>query len=187
MASQGNHGHPPELGQTIHQYLNQFIGYADAKLAAVIAGSLLVVVTILQVHTASREPSLFIEWLAVGVFSLSSIVGAGGFFPHIEVKARSDFVGKAVSRFPFVPSLVFRSKNQDTTVIFWEGILRYRTPEQYTKAVEAITAREVEQQFAFENFQISRVLHKKYVALQVAVTLFTCGLILTVISLLTSI
>lgn len=187
MTGDGKSSPPSGFSQTVHQYLNQFIGYADAKLGAVIAGNILIAATILQAHAASRGLSFYLGWVAVGVFSLSSIIGSAGFFPHIDIKAVSNHRSKRVSRYLLFPSLLFGSRDKDTSVIFWEGILSHCTPERYGEAVGALTPNDIEQQFAFENFQISRVLHKKYAALQLAVNLFACGLILTVISLFVSI
>ena len=69
-------------------------------------------------------------------------------------------------------------------VIFWEDIRTYPTVEAYQNKLRSMDDQDVEDSYAYQNFYVSRVLHRKHFYIRWAMVVTMLGVLMAVVGLL---
>ncbi|NGP89699.1 Pycsar system effector family protein [Fodinibius halophilus] len=139
----------------VNDYLNFYIRVADAKAAVFLAGDITVGAALAKSTFCSDEAIIF------GAISALSIL-------------ISIFFGAKV----FIPSV--SSKHQG--FIFWENIKNWSSKDRYLSKVQNLSSSEIENQYAKQNWEVSKILSKKHFAIKWGVVTFLVGFLAYVLS-----
>ena len=142
------------FGWNVNQYLNQYISLADTKVSLLVTADLAITVLLLP-NKPPASPLFFpiFYWSALALLVLSTIAGFITFYPRV-------------------------GKKEDSGLLFWRSILSYDGYKGYQKALqENLTqSSKVEDEYARENYHLSKVLKRKNKAIQVSIICFGGGL-----------
>lgn len=124
-------GPPPGFGKDVNDYLNHYVTVADAK-AAVMLG--LSSVTILAVVGQSMPPGWpgTVRLLAVLLFASSLLLSVACLYP--------------------------RSNSGGASLIFWEDVSARQSFSDYHRDTTRLDPSTVEQEYASQNWHVSRIL-----------------------------
>lgn len=146
---------PAGFGKGVNDYLNHYVTVMDAKAGGFLAAALVVLGFI-----AGRKYDLVFclpfHFFASAGFLFSALLSAYCLFPRLP-----------------------RGKNG---VIFWEDIRERGSPEAYSHDIAQIDERACEQQYAWQNYFVSDVLHKKARLMQWAVSVAAISSVFLVIA-----
>jgi hypothetical protein len=62
-------------------------------------------------------------------------------------------------------------------LVFWENILSHKSLDEYKARVFCLTPRQVEAEYASQNFFVSIILHRKYKLLRWSIAFFLAGVL----------
>lgn len=149
------------FGWNVNQYLNQYISLADTKVSLLVTADLAIIVLLLP-NKPPASPLFFpiFYWLALTLLMLSTIAGFITFYPRV-------------------------AKKDDGGLLFWRSILSYdgyngeKGYKGYQKALQddLTESSKVEDEYARENYHLSKVLKRKNKAIQVSIICFGGGLL----------
>jgi hypothetical protein len=143
---------PTGFSKAIHEYLRHYVNVADAKIGAFVTVNIAVVGLILG-HLPTHCAARYVSFTALAILGLSSAAGGWAIFPRLP--------------------------SGGAGLIFWEDIRRFPSADRYAEAVERLQDEaQVDTAFAIENFQVSGVLHRKFVGIQIGLALSALGLVL---------
>jgi len=134
-----------KFGLEINKYLNQYIAIADAKAAGLVTASLtLAGFTYLNLSTYCFSWILTLSYIMYAVcIILCTIV----LFPRLTSRGNS--------------------------LIFWEDIDKnFSSPEKYYMSIKSLNNKKREREYSYQNFYISKILHKKYMAIRISSIIF---------------
>lgn len=145
------------FGAGVHQYLNQLLTLIYSKTTTLLAASM--VLTSLLLSTRLAKTWVGQDFFYVGAvccFALAAITSTIVLFPRLH---HHDADG----------------------LIFWRAILLKKTPEDYHASICALDKATVEEEYAKDNWHISKTIRYKDAMLRCAITLFVCGVSFTVL------
>jgi hypothetical protein len=146
---------PPGYSKGINDYLNHYVAIADAKAAAFLAGNLIALTIVIDLKYLENFSSI-VNFLALSFFALSSILSTIIFFPRLP-KGRKG-------------------------TIFWEDIRSYDVFNDYLEELKFINEIKAEEEYASQNYYISKVLHTKHYLLRWSILFFLIGVLLAFIA-----
>jgi len=149
------HNIPQGFGKGVNDYLNHYITVSDAKSAAFLALNVVVIQFLVEDHFRISWGINF-HWAALGFLSLSIFAAAAVLFPRLPRGGKG--------------------------LIFWEDILERKNPTAYEKDLTDLTGNHIEQEYAYQNYYVSMVLHKKMRLIRWEIALFLIGSVFAVIS-----
>ena len=139
------------FGAGVHQYLNQLLTLLYSKTTTLLAANMILVSLLLSTRT-SIKISLDVFYIAaVFFFSLSAIVSTVVLFPRMR-------------------------HGNNKGLIFWHAILATGNIEEYQASVRNLTKLDIENEYAWDNYQISKTIRIKDALLRCAILFFICGL-----------
>lgn len=134
MASRNN-TNAKSFGSKVNDYLNHYVGVADAKAAGLVTASLT-----LSGFIYLNKPNYclpFSLFVALVFYAVCIALSLSVLFPRLNSKGKSK--------------------------VFWEDVqAHYATPESYYEAVKGLTEEEINKEYSYQNFYVSKILHKKY-------------------------
>jgi len=136
------------FGKGVNDYLNLYVTVAEAKAAALLAADVMVLQFLLKdlFHPAAGLP--------------------------FHIAAASLLVASAVASL----SVVYpRLPHAHTSAVFWEAIRASKSPDAYFSRVSVLDHSDEEEQYAYQNYYVSGVLHRKMRWIQWAIWLFGLG------------
>ncbi len=141
-------GPPNGFGKDVNNYLNHYVTVADAKAAVLLAVDFVV-----------------LQFLLKDYFDTVLVT-------QLHIAAAAFLVMSALATllvvFPRLP------RGSDG-IIFWEDIRENKTPDAYYRRLTSVDKAATEQQYAHQNFYVSKVLHRKMRWTQWSVGLFALG------------
>jgi hypothetical protein len=144
-------GPPPGFGKGIHDYYAHYSDNADAKTGAVLTLGL-TVGTLLLSHEPPSGTARQLAWAAAASFAVVVAACLFAIFPRLTSPGRS--------------------------TVFWEDVQRRRSHEEYLAELHTLTAADVERIYAENNFQVAKVLHRKFQGIRWALAFTALGLAL---------
>jgi hypothetical protein len=145
---------PTRFSQAVHEYLRNYVTVADAKIGALVTVNLAVIGLVVG-HLPAECAARYVSFTALALLTLSTAAGGWGIFPRLP--------------------------SEGAGVIFWEDIRRYASAASYVEAVAKLQETEQDAAFAVENFHVSGVLHRKFLAIQVGLALDAFGFALAIL------
>ena len=141
-------GPPSGFGKDVHDYLGHYIDVADAKVS-ILAG---------------------FSFAVLGYLLSADVVGCGGAaLRWLGIIAEAMSIGAAVyAVFP-------RLTSGGSSTIFWEDVLTRSGPMEYFEDIGRLDDGAVEQEYAIQNYYLSGILHRKYMAIRVGMVAFLIG------------
>ena len=139
------------FGAGVHLYLNQLLTLIYSKTTTLLAANMVLVSLLLSTRASTLLTLNFFYVGAVFFFALSAITSTSILFPRLH---RHDAGG----------------------LIFWRAILQSGTAEDYHANIKALDKSTVEQEYARDNWHISKTIHYKDALLRGAIGLFICGM-----------
>lgn len=151
-------GDPPMagFGAGVHQYLNMLITQIYAKTTTLLAANMVLISLLLSTRTSIKIGLDAFYICAVFFFSLSAIMSTVVLFPRLH---HHDADG----------------------LLFWRSILMKGSPDDYCSCVQSLDKATVEQEYARDNYHISRTIRYKDGILRIAITVFILGMVCAVI------
>jgi len=143
-------GPPTGFGHNVNQYLNQHIVVADAKAVALL-GTNLTLAALFIVNRPLVHTAVIANWISICCFTISALIATYSLFPRLLIGGRG--------------------------LIFWEDIVSRRTPSEYISDLTAVSLQQVEFEYADLNFYLSKILVRKYRAIQVCTVLLMVGIL----------
>jgi len=144
------------FGAGVHQYLNQLLTLIYSKTTTLLAANMVLTSLLLSTRLSHGWQGLIYFYVAaVCFFACSAITSTIVLFPRLH-------------------------HHDANGLIFWRAILQ-KTPEQYEASIQSLNKETVEEEYAKDNWHISRTLRYKDALLRCAITLFICGMICAVI------
>lgn len=140
---------PTGFSKNVNDYLNTYVHIADAKAAALVAGNLVALGVIMSHTGGARNSDTLFHLMAVTFFMFAAGTSALVLFPRMPKGGKG--------------------------LIFWEDIRTYTSVAEYQDAVRKLDLQTVEENFAYQNFYVSRVLHRKHILLRWAILFSASG------------
>lgn len=137
---------PDSLGRSINDYLNHYIGIADAKAAALVAGALVVAGIGIGSDEVQSGFSAFVKLVAIVSSAIAALLGGAVLYP--------------------------RTPHSGNGHLFWADIRRFPTAEAYWKSLANLDAEMVGREYARQNYWVSEVLLKKHLFLRIGLVAF---------------
>lgn len=140
------------FGAGVHQYLNQILTLIYSRTTTLLAANM--VLTSLLLSTRLAKTWIGQDFFYVGAvccFALSAITSTIVLFPRWH---HHDADG----------------------LIFWRAILMKKTPEDYHASIRCLNKHTVEEEYAKDNWHVSRTIRYKDAMLRCAIALFVCGM-----------
>lgn len=144
------------FGAGVHQYLNMLLTQIYAKTTTLLAANMVLISLLLSTRSSTLLTLAPFYVGAVFFFALSAITSTAVLFPRLH---RHDANG----------------------LLFWRAILLRNTPEDYCASVRALDKAMVEDEYAKDNYHISKTLRYKDAMLRTAISLFIAGMLCAVI------
>lgn len=140
------------FGAGVHQYLNQLLTLIYSKTTTLLAANMVLTSLLLSTRLAKTWVGQDFFYVgAVSFFALSAITSTIVLFPRLH---HHDADG----------------------LIFWRAILLRGTPEEYHASIRSLDKATVEEEYAKDNWHISRTIRYKDAMLRCAIALFVCGM-----------
>ena len=163
---------PTEFLWNTHQYLNEYIRFADAKAFGVVAMNVAILGGLMSVNVGHLVQTA--EW----TFSPDWKFTAG-------VVCALCAIGLLVASLLFcimvvIPRLTPKSVRH---LVFWDGVLSYPSPSDYHEAVMSNSEAALNRAVGEHIHQLSTVASKKFYAIRQAIVLAAVGGVLSVITL----
>lgn len=133
----------------VHGYYAHYVDNADAKAGAVLGFAVAVGGVAISV-SPDGDVAALLRWVAIAALAVAVAVAANVLYPRLYRRGGS--------------------------LIFWEDVRNYGSGGSYYKLVSALTPEDLARAYADQVFQVSRVLHRKFSALQWAVSALTVGI-----------
>jgi hypothetical protein len=144
------------FGAGVHQYLSQLLTLIYSKTTTLLAANMVLVSLLLSTRTSIKIGLDFFYIGAIFFFSLSAITSTIVLFPRLN---HHDAEG----------------------LIFWRSILLKGDPNKYNDSIQKMDKSAVEEQYAKDNYHISRTIRYKDALLRCAITIFVLGMSFAVI------
>lgn len=144
------------FGAGVHQYLNQLLTLIYSKTTTLLAANMVLVSLLLSTRASSLLTLNFFYVGAVFFFALSAITSTSILFPRLH---HHDAAG----------------------LIFWRAILLKTTPEAYHASIQSLDKVTVEEEYAKDNWHMSKTIRYKDALLRCAIGLFICGMSFAVV------
>jgi hypothetical protein len=144
------------FGAGVHMYLNQLLTLIYSKTTTLLAANMVLVSLLLSTRSSTLLTIGFFYIGAVCFFALSAITSTSILFPRLH-------------------------HHDSGGLIFWRAILLKGTAEDYHASIETLDKATVEEEYAKDNWHISKTIHYKDVLLRVAIGLFICGMAFAVV------
>lgn len=139
------------FGAGVHLYLNQLLTLIYSKTTTLLAANMVLVSLLLSTRASTLLTLNFFYIGAVFFFALSAITSTTILFPRLH--------------------------HQDAGgLIFWRAILLKGTAEEYHSSIRSLDKAAVEEEYAKDNWHISRTIRYKDALLRCAIGLFICGM-----------
>lgn len=139
------------FGAGVHLYLNQLLTLIYSKTTTLLAANMVLVSLLLSTRSSTLLTLNFFYIGAVFFFALSAITSTSILFPRLH---RHDAGG----------------------LIFWRAILMRGTAEDYHASIQSLDKSAVEEEYAKDNWHISKTIRYKDAMLRAAIGLFICGM-----------
>jgi hypothetical protein len=155
-----NNTPPFDFGWNLNQTLNQLIGFADTKAAALLAAAG-VIFTLLLSNKPTHFPSgttTIMYGLALGCLALCALCAGCAFLP-------------------FIP---FRRRENKQNLVFWKYI-RHRPLDKYKELVGTLDNSDVNKYYARKNHEISKDLLWRFVLVECSIASLLAGLVFAAI------
>lgn len=150
---------PAGFGKGVNDYLNDYVKVADGKATAFLAANLTAAVLALRIAPVTPFPSVC-RWLALVSFGTSACFCAWTVFPQLP----KGHMG----------------------VVFWEDIMFFKSAEAYRRELVSMDQAKVEEEYASQNWLVSGVVHRKFLAVRRAILFFFVAVGLAAASYLTT-
>ncbi|MGH2479415.1 MAG: Pycsar system effector family protein [Ktedonobacteraceae bacterium] len=140
------------FGAGVHQYLNQILTLIYSRTTTLLAANM--VLTSLLLSTRLAKTWIGQDFFYVGAvccFALSAITSTIVLFPRLH-------------------------HHDANGLIFWRAILLKKTPEEYHASIRCLNKHTVEEEYAKDNWHVSRTIRYKDAMLRCAIALFVCGM-----------
>jgi hypothetical protein len=144
------------FGAGVHLYLNQLLTLIYSKTTTLLAANMVLVSLLLSTRASTLLTLNFFYIGAVFFFALSAITSTSILFPRLH---HHDAGG----------------------LIFWRAILLKGTAEGYHSCIQSLDKVSVEEEYAKDNWHISRTIRYKDALLRAAIGLFICGMLFAVL------
>jgi hypothetical protein len=144
------------FGAGVHQYLNQLLIVTYSKTTTLLAANMVLCSLLLSTRSSTLLQLQFFYIGAVFFFALSAIMSTAVLFPRLH-------------------------HHDANGLIFWRAILLKPTPEEYHASIQALDKARVEEEYAKDNWHVSRTLRYKDAMLRCAIGLFICGMLFAVV------
>lgn len=148
---------PAGYGKGINDYYNHYITVADAKSGAILAANFILLGALININICCCYS---ITYLLSSLTSIISII---------------------LCVFVLYPRLTKPEKG----LIFWENIKNYSSVNEYLNDVRQLDISKVEEEYAKQNWHVSKILSSKNKNIRHAIIFFVISLILLVITYLT--
>ncbi len=146
-------------GKGINDYFNHYVTVADAKSGAILAANFILLGGLLNIDFCC---CIAVPYLLTGITSVISIVFC------------------VIVLYPRLPK-------SEMGLIFWENIKSYSSINEYLNDVRQLGNSKVEEEYAKQNWHVSKVLSTKNKHVRTAIIAFTISLILLVVTFLLNI
>lgn len=143
------------FGAGVHQYLNQVLTLIYSRTTTLLAANMVLVSLLLSTRSSTLLTLNFFYVGAVFFFALSAITSTIVLFPRLH-------------------------HHDSGGLIFWRAILLKETPESYHASIRSLNKATVEEEYAKDNWHISRTIRYKDAMLRGAISLFICGMMFAV-------
>ena len=144
------------FGAGVHQYLNMLLTQIYAKTTTLLAANMVLISLLLSTRASTLLGLAPFYVGAVFFFALSAITSTIVLFPRLH---RHDANG----------------------LLFWRAILMRNTPEEYYASIQALDKVMVEEEYAKDNYHISKTIRYKDTMLRAAITVFIIGMMCAVV------
>lgn len=144
------------FGANVHLYLNQLLSLIYSKTTTLLAANMVLVSLLLSTRSSTLIQIPFFYIGAVILFSLSAIASTTILFPRLH-------------------------HHDASGLIFWRSILLKGSPEAYCTSTVNMDKVAVEEEYAKDNYHISRTIQHKDFLLRCAIGIFVMGMIFAVI------
>lgn len=141
------------FGAGVHQYLNQLLTLLYSKTTTLLAANMVLVSLLLSTRTSIKISLDAFYIAAVFFFSLSAIVSTVVLFPRMR-----------------------HGTNKGKGLIFWHAILATGSVEDYQANVRNLTKLDIENEYAWDNYQLAKTIRIKDTLLRCAIVCFIGGL-----------
>jgi hypothetical protein len=139
------------FGAGVHQYLNQLLTLLYSKTTTLLAANMVLVSLLLSTRTSIKISLDAFYIAAVFCFSLSAIASTIVLFPRMR-------------------------HGNNKGLIFWHSILAAGSVEQYQARVRNLAKVDIENEYAWDNYQLAKSIRIKDTLLRCAIMLFIFGL-----------
>ncbi len=155
-----------KYAQHLHSYIREYIAAADRKASFVftVGAALLVYL---------YEKNIAVSWL-VSPFS----------WTLSEIIAFVSMAGLSVSCVLAVFVVLPRLSGSKRGFIFWESIVEFNSPTEFSEAAQKLSDTEVTRELLLHSYELSNICKKKYYILNWALRIGGVGAIATIIYLL---
>ncbi len=156
--AQATSGEPPMagFGAGVHLYLSQLTIVIYSKTTTLLAANMVLVSLLLSTRTSIKIGLDFFYVGAVFFFALSAITSTTILFPRLH---HHDAEG----------------------LIFWRSILTKGSPQAYVDSIQKMDKRSIEEEYAKDNYHMSKTLSYKDMLLRCAISLFIAGMSFAVV------
>ncbi len=144
------------FGAGVHLYLNQTLTLIFSKTTTLLAANMVLVSLLLSTRASSLLALNFFYIGAVFFFALSAITTTSILFPRLH-------------------------HHDSGGLLFWRAIFLSGTAEDYYASIKALDKASVEEEYAKDNWHISKTIRYKDGLLRVAIALFICGMAFAVL------
>lgn len=145
------------FGAGVHVYLNQLLTLIYSKTTTLLAANMVLTSLLLTARLAHTWVGLSYLYIgAVCCFACSAITSTIVLFPRLH-------------------------HHDSEGLIFWRAILLKPTASAYYASVQTLDKASVEEEYAKDNWHISRTIRYKDALLRCAIALFICGMAFAVI------
>lgn len=144
------------FGAGVHQYLNQLLMVTYSKTTTLLAANMVLCSLLLSTRSSTLLQLQFFYVGSVFFFALSAVTSTIVLFPRLH-------------------------HHDANGLIFWRAILLKPTPEEYHACIKALDKIAVEEEYAKDNWHVSRTLRYKDAMLRCAIGLFVCGMLFAVV------
>jgi len=151
-------GDPPMagFGAGVHQYLNMLLTQIYAKTTTLLAANMVLISLLLSTRASTLLALVPFYVGAVFFFALSAITSTLVLFPRLH-------------------------HHDANGLLFWRAILLRGNPDAYYASVQALDKAMVEEEYAKDNYHISKTISYKDAMLRSAITVFVGGMVCAVI------
>ena len=144
------------FGAGVHQYLNMLLTQIYAKTTTLLAANMVLISLLLSTRASTLLELAPFYVGAVFFFALSAITSTVVLFPRLH---RHDANG----------------------LLFWRSILLKGSADKYYASIQILDKTMVEEEYAKDNYHISKTIHYKDTMLRTAITVFILGMLCAVI------